>query len=380
MDRIWTILPEARLVGGSVRDLLRHVPLNDLDLATPEPPERVQELLEAAGIRVIPTGMDHGTVTALISHVPYEITTLRRDEETDGRHAVVAWTGNWEEDAARRDFTINAMSLDRHDVLHDYFHGMEDLKAHRVRFVGMPAQRVREDALRALRFFRFDARYGQGVPDPEACAAISASLDLVRALSAERVAQEILKILAGPRLLETLAGMEAVGLLQALLPQPDRSSLVRLLACNAPVDPLMRLFALCTSCSRVAGERLKLSKADRNRLAVFSQDTPVLHPALTDDDLRRTLAVQTHAKLIDRSWLAQAQAVARPDVDWDRLRLRLRRMPRPDFPLSGQDALAQGLRPGPAMGDWLKKGRTWWLEQGCRPDREACIGYLARHG
>ncbi|MFT8365381.1 MAG: CCA tRNA nucleotidyltransferase, partial [Gluconobacter cerinus] len=177
LDVLWRLLPEARLVGGSVRDLLRGVSVHDLDMATPEPPEIVQDILKANGVRVIPTGLSHGTVTAVIRGVPYEITTLRCDEQTDGRHAVVAWTESWEEDAARRDFTINAMSLDRHDGLHDYFQGSQDLEAYHVRFVGNPARRIEEDALRALRFFRFDARYGRGTPAPEACTAVAARLD-----------------------------------------------------------------------------------------------------------------------------------------------------------------------------------------------------------
>lgn len=377
LERIWDILPEARLVGGSVRDLLAGVAVHDLDLATPEPPEDVQRRLEEAGIRVIPTGLSHGTVTAVLMEVPYEITTLRRDEETDGRHAVVAWTQDWTEDAARRDFTINAMSLDRHDTLHDYFGGCEDLKNRRVRFVGEASRRIGEDALRALRFFRFDARYGDGAPDRAACEAISGQLGLIGTLSAERIASEILRILAGPRLSETIAAMERVGLLQVILPFPEPASLNRLLNCDAPADPLLRLFALCRHGSHELGERLKLSNADCARIEAWSADKPVLGLASSDDDLRRLRVEQSMERLVARSWLEQARLSGAPDPAWDQFRSRLQAMPQPEFPLSGKDAIAQGVQPGPGMGEWLRTGRDWWMAQGCLPDRAACLDYLA---
>lgn len=377
LDRIWSVLPEARLVGGSVRDLLAGVPVHDLDLATPEPPDDVQRRLEQAGIRVIPTGLAHGTVTALLDNVPYEITTLRRDEETDGRHAIVAWTQDWAEDAARRDFTINAMSLDRHDRLHDYFGGREDLQNHRVRFVGDASRRIAEDALRALRFFRFDARYGHGVPDREACQAVSEQLGLIGTLSAERVASELLRILSGPRLNETIGAMASVGLLQVLLPEPDQHFLNRLLACEAPVSSLLRLFALCHRHSPELTGRLKLSNADGTKIEAWASAQPALHPELSDDDLRRLRVLQDLDLLVERSWLLQARLVGASDSAWDRFRSRLQAMPQPEFPLSGKDAITQGVRPGPGMGQWLKTGRDWWMAQGCLPDRSACLAYLA---
>ncbi|WP_408873027.1 CCA tRNA nucleotidyltransferase [Gluconobacter roseus] len=379
LERIWNILPDARLVGGSVRDLLAGVTVHDLDLATPEPPEDVLRHLEDAGIRVIPTGLSHGTVTAVLDGVPYEITTLRRDEETDGRHAVVAWTQDWAEDAARRDFTINAMSLDQHDGLHDYFGGREDLSNRHVRFVGEASRRIEEDALRALRFFRFDARYGNGHPDKAACEAVSEQLELIRTLSAERIASELLRILAGPRLMETITAMSRVGLLQAVLPSPDPAALLRLLNCVAPCDPLLRLFALCRGRSSELAGRLKLSNADGAKIEAWASDSPALHPDASDDDLRRLRVLQPLDCLMERSWLEQARRVGAPDPDWDRFRARLQAMPQPEFPLSGKDAIAQGVQPGPGMGEWLKTGRNWWMSQGCLPDRAACLAYLAAH-
>ncbi|MQR97905.1 CCA tRNA nucleotidyltransferase [Gluconobacter aidae] len=378
LDRIWSVLPDARLVGGSVRDLLAGVAVHDLDLATPEPPDDVQRRLEEAGIRVIPTGLAHGTVTALLDNAPYEITTLRRDEETDGRHAIVAWTQDWTEDAARRDFTINAMSLDRHDRLHDYFGGREDLQNHRVRFVGDASRRIAEDALRALRFFRFDARYGHCVPDREACQAVSEQLGLIGTLSAERVASELLRILSGPRLNETIGAMASVGLLQVLLPEPDQHALNRLLACEAPVSSLLRLFALCHRNSPELAGRLKLSNADGAKIDAWASAQPVLHPELSDDDLRRLRVLQDLDLLVERSWLLQARLVGAPDIAWGRFRERVQAMPQPAFPLTGKDAIAHGVQPGPGLGQWLKTGRDWWMAHGCLPDRSACLAYLAR--
>lgn len=376
LDVLWRLLPEARLVGGSVRDLLRGVSVHDLDMATPEPPEIVQDILKADGIRVIPTGLSHGTVTAVIRGVPYEITTLRRDEQTDGRHAVVAWTESWEEDAARRDFTINAMSLDRHDRLHDYFQGSRDLEAHHVRFVGDAGLRIEEDALRALRFFRFDARYGRGTPDHEACTAIAERLDLIDGLSAERIASELLRILTGPRLQETLQAMQDVGLLARIVPASNLVLLKRLLACDAPEDPVLRLSALGHGQGEVLAERLRLSNADRDRLRLFDSDRPDLAPAMSADDVRRARVEQNLPVLLDRSWLLQAALMGAPSIEWNRLRDRLTQEPQPVFPLGGKEARDAGIMPGPGMGQWLAKGRLWWMNHGCLPGRDACMAYL----
>lgn len=376
LDVLWRLLPDARLVGGSVRDLLRGVSVHDLDMATPEPPDIVQDILKANGVRVIPTGLSHGTVTAVIRGVPYEITTLRRDEQTDGRHAVVAWTESWEEDAARRDFTINAMSLDRHDRLHDYFQGSQDLEAYHVRFVGNAGRRIEEDALRALRFFRFDARYGRGTPDHEACTAIAERLDLIDGLSAERIASELLRILTGPRLQETLQAMQDVGLLVRIVPAPNLALLQRLLMCEAPEDPVLRLSAIGHGQGELLAERLRLSNADRDRLRLFDSDRPDLAPAMSADDIRRARVEQNLPVLLDRSWLLQAALVGAPSIEWNRLRDRLTQEPQPVFPLGGKEARDAGIMPGPGMGQWLAKGRLWWMNHGCLPGRDACMAYL----
>ena len=237
-------LPQARLVGGAVRDALAGLPVADIDIATPEPPETSMARLAEAGLRVVPTGLAHGTVTAVSNHRPFEITTLRRDVATDGRHAQVVWTDDWRADAARRDFTINALSLDRDGGLHDFFGGQADLAAGRVRFVGEAGQRIAEDYLRVLRFFRFYARYGHGAPDGAAVGAIAASVDGLAMLSAERVWSEIKRILAAPDPVPSLGLMEQLGVLAAVLPEGgDLARLAALVARGAPADPLLRMAA-----------------------------------------------------------------------------------------------------------------------------------------
>lgn len=374
LERLWAVIPTARLVGGCVRDVLCGAEVHDLDLASPLPPEEAQRILEKAGIKVIPTGLSHGTITALIDHSPYEITTLRRDVETDGRHAVVAWTDNWREDAARRDFTINAMSLDREGRVYDYFHGREDLEAKRVRFVGNANHRIEEDALRALRFFRFHARYGADHVDQDAYEAIKQHAHHMGHLSIERIASEILKILAGPQVVRTIRLMEQVGLLHVLLPQATLEGLEHLLACQGTQRALVRLYAL--SPDPDVGRHLKLSNVDKDALKAFASAQPDVLPTMNDDALRRVLCAQKKDVLRDRTWIQQAKDVAAPSVLWDQLRERIDKMSRPEFPLSGRDGLAVGLEPGPALGRWIKKTRNWWLDHGCRPDREACQAWL----
>ncbi len=383
LSRIWQALPQARLVGGCVRDLLCGREVHDLDLASPFPPEEAQRRLEQVGAKVIPTGLEHGTVTAVIDHHPYEITTLRRDVSTDGRHAIVAWTDDWQEDAQRRDFTINAMSLDQEGQLYDYFGGLDDLRAGQVRFVGQAAQRIEEDALRCLRFFRFFARYGRGQPDEEACQAIARLKDTMTRLSVERVAMELLKILSGPQLLRTLELMKKTGSLSVLLPHhAPLSDVGRLLACGDPSEPLHRLAVLYppggTDGQGIGeiGAHLKLSNESRSILAALVKLEPQLAVTLDDDGLRRVLFQQDRSILILRSWLMQAKELGRPDAGWDEWRQRLEALEQPVFPLAGRDLIALGVKPGPEMGQWLKKVQHWWLEQGCRPDAEACRDWL----
>jgi poly(A) polymerase/tRNA nucleotidyltransferase (CCA-adding enzyme) len=366
-------LPDARLVGGCVRDALAGRPMADIDLATPRRPEAVVQALQAAGIRAVPTGLDHGTVTAVVDRRGFEITTLRRDEETDGRHARVAYTDDWREDAARRDFTINALSMTPDGAVFDPFGGIADLAAGRVRFVGDPARRIAEDYLRILRFFRFHARYGRPPPDPEAMAAIRAGVPGLARLSAERVWSELLRILAAPDPMGSVALMAELDVLPAVLPEgadPDR--LARLVAAGAPADPLLRLAALLTGDSESLADRLKLSTAERGWLAAL-RAPPVPEPGASDAELRRLLADTPADILIKRAWLTSNQG-----SDWAALRARLAAMPAPVLPLEGRDVLALGEPPGPRVGVLLREIRAWWLAGGCVADGAACRAELAR--
>jgi poly(A) polymerase len=359
LQRVLAVLPHARLVGGAVRDAMAGLPVTDIDLATPEPPEASLRALEAAGLRVVPTGLSHGTVTAIVNHRPFEITTLRRDVATDGRHAVVAWTDDWRQDAARRDFTINAMSLTRDGALHDYFGGAADLASGRVRFVGDAGTRIAEDYLRALRFFRFQARYGAGLPDAAAMDAIRVAVPGLAILSAERVWAELKRILAAPDPVEAVALMAELGVLDAVVPEgADPARLAALVARDAPADPLLRLAALLTGDAGALSTRLKLSLAEQARLLAL-RSGPVPN-ALDDAAIARWLAEEEADTLIGRVWLADLPADLAA-----RLRARLADTPRPVFPLEGRDVLALGALPGPLVGVALRRVREAWLAGGC---------------
>jgi poly(A) polymerase/tRNA nucleotidyltransferase (CCA-adding enzyme) len=348
-------LPRARPVGGCVRDALAGVPVADIDLATPDAPEDVIVALERAGLRAIPTGLAHGTVTALAHGQSFEITTLRRDVETDGRHAVVAFTDDWREDAARRDFTINAMSLLPDGTVVDYFGGASDLRAGIVRFVGDAATRIAEDYLRILRFFRFFARYGTGQPD--AVAAIAEALPGLALLSGERVWSELKRILAAPAPDAALALMARLGVLAALLPAARLTPLDPL-----PADPLLRLAALLPQ----GAAPLKLSGEEAARFAALQGAPPPPEP--DDAALRRLLANVPADILIGRAWLAGRDPG---------LRARIASMPAPVFPLHGRDLAAAGVPPGPRMGEILRRLRGLWLAGGCVAGRDSLLAELA---
>ncbi|MFN6954186.1 MAG: CCA tRNA nucleotidyltransferase [Acetobacteraceae bacterium] len=367
-------LPGARAVGGAVRDTLAGRPVQDVDVAVPLPPEAVAPLLRNAGLKVFETGLAHGTLTAVKDGVPVEVTSLRRDVLTDGRHAEVEWTTDWREDAARRDFTINAMSLAADGRLWDYFGGREDLAAGRVRFVGDAATRIAEDYLRALRFFRFQARYGRGEPDAAALAAIRDAVPGLSRLSAERVWSEWKRLLEAPDPRGALALMHAAGVLPAVLPEAEwpNARLDRL--AEAPPDPLLRTAALLAPGADVPrlAERLRLSGEERDSLAWLAVPRDDLLPAPDDADLRRILARREgvpQADLLREAWLAEARDGA-PRAG---LRARLAATPRPAFPLRGADLIAAGLPPGPDLGRRLALARAAWIEAGCDTPREALL-------
>ncbi len=374
LEQVWSVLPEARLVGGAVRDLIAGVAGADIDLGVPAPPETVMRRLADASIRAVATGLAHGTVTALVLGRPIEITSLRRDERTDGRHAVVAWTEDWREDAQRRDFTINAMSLARDGSLFDAFGGSDDLAAGRVRFVGDAARRIGEDALRILRFFRFQARYGHGAPDAEAVRAIEAAAPCLDRLSAERVWSELRRILVAPGLDETLRLMRRLGVLDRLLPggtSDDRAALV-------PSEPVLRLAAVLDGPAGPVSRALRLSGSDAAQLEALLEP-PVPRPDIEDAALRRLLADMPAALLCGRAWLAQARGTGDPSA-WEALRGRIAQTPVPVFPLAGRDVVALGIAPGPEVGRVLARIRAWWRAGGCAAGREACLARLHEGG
>jgi poly(A) polymerase len=366
-------LPEARIVGGAVRDALSGRPAVDIDLASPLPPEMVTERLMAAGIKVVPTGLAHGTVTAVLAERPVEITTLRRDVETDGRHALVAFTDDWREDAARRDFTINALSLSRDGTVFDYFCGLDDLRQGRVRFVGDAAARVAEDYLRVLRFFRFFARYGGVEPDDATQAALRDAVPRLASLSAERVWHELGRLLAAPDPVASVTLMDRLGVLAAVVPEgADVSALARLVARGAQVDPLVRVAALLIGDVLAFASRLRLSIAERDRLLAL-RNAPLAQPADDDAALRRLLADTSKDVLIERTWLGGGD-----EPVWGVLRERLASIPLPVFPLEGRDVLALGGAEGPRVGELLRRVRAWWLTGGCVADATACREALGR--
>lgn len=362
-------LPRARMVGGCVRDARLGRPVADVDLATPDAPEAVMAALREKGLKAVPTGLAHGTVTAVAMHRGFEVTTLRHDVATDGRHAVVAFTEDWRADAARRDFTINAMSMTADGAVFDYFGGLADLAAGRVRYVGDAATRIAEDYLRVLRFFRFHARYGRGAPDAAALGAIREGVPGLARLSAERVWSELKRILAGPEPAGTVALMRECGVLAAVLPEAGHGTLLaNVVAAGAPADPVLRLAALIEGDGVAAAARLKLSGAEATHLMALRAAAAPSDMA-DDDALRRTLADMPKPVLVGASWLAGRG---------DALRARLGAMPVPVFPLAGRDLAAAGVPAGPAMGTLLRDLRSWWLDGGCQADAGACRAELAR--
>ena len=361
LGKVWDALPDARVVGGAVRDTLAARPVADVDLATPNAPAAVIEALEAAGVKVVPTGLAHGTVTAVVDGRGFEVTTLRRDIKTDGRHAVVDFTADWRQDASRRDFTINAMSMARDGEVFDYFEGTADLAAGRIRFVGDPATRIAEDYLRILRFFRFHARFGRLAPDPNTTGALRAGIPGIARLSIERIWNELRRILAAPDPSEAIGLMHDLGIWGAVLPEAQAVSRLA----GLPADPILRLAAMLTGDALEMATRLKMSNEDRDRLLRLVATPSAAGP---DAALRRLLADHAAADLIDRTWL---------DGDADGRR-RLSGMPRPVFALEGRHVVALGIPAGPAVGALLRRVRQWWLDGGCVADPAACLAELAR--
>ncbi len=366
LDRLGAPAGEARFVGGAVRDSLLGLPVKDVDIATVHRPEAVLARLGDAGIKVVPTGLAHGTVTAVLSGRPVEITTLRRDVATDGRRAEVAFSDDWQADAARRDFTINALYADPADgTLHDYFGGRDDLAAGRVRFIGDPGQRIMEDHLRILRFFRFLARFGADAPDAASHAACVERAATLRALSRERVADELLRLLGLPDPRAALALMIAGGIMAQIVPEIEAEARPRLDALGeaegataTPPDALRRLMALlgppAERADRVAA-RLKLSNRMRRRIATAL--IPVT--AATPHELAYRVGVEG---AVDRMLLGLAFTPGEVAA--------LAGWTPPRLPLSGGDLIALGVPAGPEVARALRALENAWIAAGY-PDAAA---------
>ena len=374
----------ARFVGGCVRDAILGRVVKDIDIATAEPPDRVAALLTSAGLKAIPTGIDHGTVTAVIDGTPFEITTLRLDVETFGRRARVAYTDDWAADAERRDFTMNALFCDLDGTLYDPTGGLPDLKAGRVRFVGEARERIREDVLRLLRFFRLYAHYGTGEADRAALRACQEMAPEIANLSAERIWSELKLLLRAPApapVLDLMAGWDV--LIHALPEAGSREPLARLVHVETKTatepDPVRRLSVLlkmdAAGAMAFAG-RLRLSNAETQHLRTLVN--PPVRPSADRTDAQNRavlywLGEDIFVDLVLMGWAAVAPA---DDTIWQELtglpdRSRIRA-----FPVGGKDVLALGVPAGKIVGELLAEIERWWMDNDFQPDRTACLEHL----
>jgi poly(A) polymerase len=365
----------ARFVGGCVRNTLLGLDVDDLDVATRLTPDRVSLAVEAAGGRAIPTGIEHGTVTGVINSRPFEITTLRRDVSTDGRRAVVAFTDDWDLDARRRDFTLNTLYAGRHGSLHDPTgQGHADALAGRIIFVGDPAERIREDALRIMRFFRFQAWYGRDEVDPPALEACRDLAGLVTTLPAERTTKELLKLLSArdPHLAVGL--MADCGVLGRLLvPGGDLGLFDRMV--EIETDPVLRLACLLPrnpEAMAAATEHLRLSNEMRARLIAAVDPDPAIRAEMSPAQARPVIYRVGNATFCDRVRLAQAAAPG----NWADLLTVCQDWTAPVLPLTGADVTSSGVPRGPEVGRLLREVETWWIAADFHPDRTAVLARL----
>lgn len=362
---------EVRYVGGAVRDALLGIAVADVDLATRLQPAEVIARLEAAAIRAVPTGLAHGTVTAILASGPVEVTTLRHDLETDGRHATVAFTTDWQEDAARRDFTINALYADPlSGALHDYFGGLADLADRRVRFIGDPYQRIAEDHLRILRFFRFHARFGDSI-DAEGLEACAERANDLMALSRERIASELLRLLVAPNAVSVVERMIERGIFRPVLPEIAQAGLDRLVrtasreaATRSSFSAVTRLASLLPDGAQEdVASRLRLSRHDRVRMTGAVEALPTLDA---------TELVYRIGSVAARDRLLLADL---PDAAVLPMLAEIERVDRPVLPLTGGAIVSRGVDRGPDVARLLREVEEAWIAEGF-PDR-ARVDHLA---
>jgi poly(A) polymerase len=374
----------ARFVGGCVRNALLDEPVADIDIATQLTPDKVEKAMLAAGIAVHPTGVEHGTLTVVADCQPFEVTTLRRDVETDGRRAVVAFTEDWAEDAQRRDFRMNALYASANgDVFDPTGGGLDDIAQRRIVFVGDPETRIREDYLRILRFFRFFAWYGHGAPDAAGLAACSKLKTGLAAISAERIWIEMKKLLAAPSPMTALDAMDNAGVLTSVFPNSRGLDLLRKVialegrAGLAP-DPMVRFLTLFwkdASAVHEAATFLKMSNEERHRLNWAAKDMTNIEPAMNGRTMRRALYAIGQSVFRDRIVIEWAQ---RPDVSdmWKTLYDAAGAYERPALPVTGDDMLARGVSEGPAIGDALRKLEAEWIDSDFKLKRDQLLAKL----
>ncbi len=377
---------EARVVGGAVRNALLHLTVTEIDIATTALPEELVRRIEAAGWKAVPTGIEHGTITAVVDGKPFEITTLRRDVETYGRKAKVAFGRDWATDAQRRDFTINALSASADGKIYDYVGGIADIAARRVRFIGEAQQRIAEDYLRILRFFRFHAWYGHGAPDAaglSACILARAGLEM---LSRERVRMELLKLLMAPHATPTLAVMAETGILGAVLggvPLLATFENMTKVEAAAGIDPaaVRRLGALGVFLKEDAvrlGQRLRLTNAEAERLSALDHWWRV-SPAHGDQAAHALFYHLGPQSFVDRVLLAWSRSDAGAKNDaWRDLASLAQRWTAPAFPLKAVDFIRRGIPAGPALGIALRAAEAAWIAADFPADG-AAIDAIAEH-
>lgn len=361
---------ETRVVGGAVRNLLLGLSLHEIDLATTAMPKTVIDRVSAAGFKAVPTGIEHGTITVVAEGKPFEVTSLREDVATDGRHAVVRFGRDWKRDAERRDFTINAMSLSIDGIVQDYCGGLSDIEARRVRFIGNADQRIAEDYLRVLRFFRFFAAYGEGEPDREGYVACLRARDRLGQLSRERIRAEILKTLPAKRGPEAMIAMADAGIYDRVfanapeLPALSRLALIEQSNQIAP-DAVRRLAAVAVRIDEDAvqlRERLRLSNEEYRRLLAIGERWWKLTPAAGMAYAKETLYRIGAAEFFDRALISFAHSTASiADEDWGRLLSLPERWNPPRFPLSAEDFIKRGVERGPKLGKALAAAEAAWI-------------------
>jgi poly(A) polymerase len=377
---------EARVVGGAVRNALLEMPVQEVDIATTAVPEEVVKRVTAAGFKAVPTGIEHGTVTVVIDKQPFEVTTLRRDLETDGRHAKVAFGRDWKTDAERRDFTINALSVTRDGAVYDYAGGLADLAARHVRFIGDPAKRIAEDYLRILRFFRFHAAYGSSDhPYSEGIAACIASRAGLDQLSRERVRMEVLKLVVAPHAVPTLISMADAGLLLRVLGDVSYLSSFENMAkveaaIGATPDPARRLGALGVLIAEHAEhlwQKLRLTNNEHERLASMAEGWRRMSPSFGEQASRALLYRLGPQAFTDHALLGWARSQSSTsDAQWHSLATLPARWIAPVFPLKAADFMKRGVDKGPSLGAALAAAENAWVAAGF-PDEAPVLDAIA---